>query len=119
MIDYREVRIGNIIGSKTFDQWEVRLGDIEQIFDSKDPDHYFGIELTPKWLIKLGFKKYHGWTGNEFYALNIGHIEFQWDKTGFGISTGDENTRLDHIKTIHQIQNLVHILTGTELEIKL
>lgn len=65
------------------------------------------IQLTEKWLLKAGFKKYftngHTWINGHFTVVfDNGMIE----------AYGDNQIR---IKYLHQLQNLYYILRGEEL----
>lgn len=75
------------------------------------------IPLTEDILIKAGFEKdiwhmpalkHNGW---KFYMTE--QLFFTW----LVWDNGHDDTSLCLIKTVHQLQNLYHILTGKELEI--
>lgn len=128
----KELRIGNIVLSAGQISEVKMINGIEEAFDQVylEREHDFewtefdrieGIELTPIWIERLGFSKTDD---HEMGYFTDSKFDFYYDYH-FKILTivcGNADVvevSLDHIKTIHQIQNLVHILTGTELEIKL
>lgn len=70
------------------------------------------IELTEEWLIKFGFDYYES---EDIFPTYV--------KGNINVNDGVVNIVgypkfLNHIKHIHQLQNLYHSLTGKELEIK-
>lgn len=112
---------------------ELRIGDWVMIYGSQQKIHsidensvngdFYGdgaanyldgcspIPLTPEILEKVGFEKRID-TGNEFYT----HGSFALYKTDGGFLHNACDVSID---SLHQLQNLVYILTGTELEINL
>lgn len=109
-----ELRIGNWVQCKVFNKnrfWRCSSVEI------RDCEHYGAdwafqpIPLTPEILEKCGFEK---------NVLHVGHLSFVW--------YGDDNIgvhgMLGMVKPItmryvHQLQNLVHSLTQTELNIEI
>ncbi|WP_185285729.1 hypothetical protein [Elizabethkingia meningoseptica] len=70
------------------------------------------IELTEEWLLKLGFIK-SKFSSNCFKITNGYKFHFAG-----GEELYLDSIRLEHIKYIHQLQNLHFALTGEELTIK-
>lgn len=120
MIDVKELRVGNIIGSKTFEQWEVRPYDIEQIFDNSDKDQYFGIPITSDFLEKVSnvenCKSYHLGYEKDYKVYRIGKLTYN----GIQATWWYNGQVLEDVQPefIHTLQNLIFSLTGKELEIK-
>ena len=139
MIDAKELRIGNYVTSK---QWGgvAKIQGIEETSEGYDikvngyVHHYIvgqyfdliPIPLTKEILLKCGFKK----------SRNIGCYDtdhdaffFESDKISltidFILSSSNhyyESTPVDGaipLKYLHQLQNLVFLVTGEELEINL
>lgn len=80
-----------------------------------------GIPLTEEWLLKAGFKNeyaqvYSGWIGDDIW----GRMDFKVNIFCI-ISSGREaeESYLNHIKYVHQLQNLFHAISGEELEFKI
>lgn len=117
MIEIKEIRQGNYLHRRGNNEL-VQIKDTETYIKvSRCPQIYNPIPIDEEWLLKLGFNTF----GDEL-CLKLGHRFFLvFDTCGFGIFT--ENTDTDekaavlheHIKYIHQIQNLYHALTGEEL----
>ncbi len=75
----------------------------------------FPIPLTPEVLEKSGFD---GMSNSDFWEMNdilIGHYYGEENGLYYEIRKG----KSIQIKYVHQLQNLIHSLTGEELEIKL
>lgn len=122
-----ELRIGNYINDRTILYY--KTGIIRAIFvpdvllsdpttDEEwqpDIDVCDPIPLSEEWLIKFGFKKKAGLHGYrwENKGIRIG----QAGKTFF-IPFGIDEIKEAHINLVHQLQNIVHALTGEELTIK-
>lgn len=69
------------------------------------------IPLTEEWLVKFGFNN----KGNKYTIDNsriICHLKID-------IKVSGSKYRLNHIKNVHQLQNLYFALTGEELTIEL
>jgi hypothetical protein len=133
-ITANELRIGSWIyipQTKTNEQ----IGVIEENgrFTTKDyKSSYSSIEclepipLTEEWLLKFGFMEFKGGISldNEEFTLTYTHKNT--DKTILlEVTREDEWGRhqytcivLNHIKYVHQLQNLYFALTGKELEMK-
>jgi hypothetical protein len=108
-----EFRIGNIVYVK---------GEVDELNGIADNDYYstdYGhgvwdddiepIPLTEGWLLKLGFEKLR----DNLFVLNE-LLEF--NANVICIDEGRGLIPLNHIKHIHQLQNLYFALTGEELE---
>jgi len=72
------------------------------------------IPLNEEWLLKLGFR--HAYTsvheGISIYNKDLFSIEYHQDTLWIN------GNKVNHIKHVHQLQNLYFCLTGKELEIK-
>jgi len=123
-----ELRIGNLV---LFDKEEVvRVEYISShhvigLF-GKETEHILekgdvsGIPLTEEWLKRLGLKY-------QFYSDTY-EINFKYDCNKIFvdlftkhvcIDTGLNSVYIEHIKYVHQLQNLYYALTGEELTIKM
>ena len=109
-----ELRIGNLVNFEG-DIMSVTSGDIHY-FD-ENLDSFSPIPLTPEILEKAGFK--HLTDG--VYELATETLSICYDEHGIDIAFKDDMiaTDLDHIKSLHQLQNLYFALTGEELPIEL
>ena len=107
-MDVREFRIGNKVDL---------YGSIATI----EPVDFSGIgiaikkgkpiPLTEEWLLKLGF-----FEDNTY--LNIGEVRYYIGEFGTYLDEQvwwNEEIISDHIKYVHQLQNLYHALTNEEL----
>jgi hypothetical protein len=106
MIKANELRIGN---------W-VNIGDLSTTINHimGDDDYFDPIPLTPEILEKCGFREY----GPFSPWLTLG--SFSWsDPAGISYEIDEESAMLDHIKYLHQLQNLYYAVTGEELTITL
>ena len=122
-MEVRELRIGNLVQDNKGNTIEV---DASLFVADMDPNGYFDlsdclpIQITPEWLEKLGFirsdKTYSYQTSDQFYidwTMEDGIcLNGIYDDI---MSNGD---KLEHIKYIHQLQNLYYALTGDELILK-
>lgn len=113
------LRIGNIVSHKgnaivitSIDTMSVTNKDAEDI----DSEELEPVTSNKKWLKKAGFKSATGMSGNRFYSKYIDGIEFMYDNS-LTISFNTDAINLGE-KKLHEIQNIVHALTGSELEIK-
>ncbi len=118
-----ELRIGNFVFTTTsgFEDYIV----VDGIYEGKicfsdgdmfDPKYVDPIELTEEWLIKFGIKKetdtaqgigdYNWWNCHNKFEIN--HDIGGW----FIIELG--NHRFNYV---HELQNIFHALTGSELHI--
>jgi hypothetical protein len=77
---------------------------------------YQPIPLTPEILEKAGFEKTYrkGFWNKEGFGPWI-----EQTNNGFDISVGDPEYSIGTIQYVHQLQNVVHALTNTELEVSL
>lgn len=113
-----------------------RLGDIQVCSIQEDeinfkyqPSEFIPIELTEDWLKRLGFKKFgrndlprtlsykKDWI-SVFPANSFSDFKgygFMYYKKEFAGSVESARTVIEYV---HQLQNLFHSLTGSELEIK-
>lgn len=116
-----ELRIGNIIndmGSRAYivDAYEIVI--LSRTAGGKKNISFNPILLTPEWLLKFGFGKYDG---GLLIRLREMDRALDWDaQTGlYLVCLEDENNtiELEHIKHVHQLQNLYFALTGEELKI--
>jgi hypothetical protein len=110
-MEAKELRVGNIVryaDSVYLDGGKVtEVGDIIQY----ETDYYQPIPLTEEWLLNFGFEK----ELDLFYRKNKSSmIEIIFFDNGFLVA--NQSFCLNHIKHVHQLQNLYFALTGTELE---
>jgi len=117
-----EFRIGNITDKGTvvtFYESGIHVG-YGKCFKFSEVN---GIELTPEWLIKLGFEK-SSYINSEFslHEKECFCLTFNENNSGgISISAGDyaeDGSLLSHIKYVHQIQNLYFALTNKELKLQ-
>jgi len=77
------------------------------------------VELTEKWLLKFGFYK----NGGSIFRLNLGKSiiaiggdgSFGLYNSEFSFNRGNSFNNNYRLNYVHQLQNLVHSLTGEEL----
>lgn len=84
---------------------------------------YTGIPITHEWLLRLGWQYLQGRTDGELTKDAFkARLEIDYDEKGIKIKSRylglDEYRYLDHIKYIHQLQNLYFFLEGVELGVK-
>lgn len=112
-----EIRVGNLV-MDGYDIETVNARMIEML--EKDQGDFDGIELSEEWILKLGGKKVapeHWIIGDfTFMTVSVGekiprHILYR------GVNILMSYDCKDQRFYVHQIQNLVHSLTGTELTI--
>ena len=133
MIQSKDLRIGNIVdyngehlpvlaidSENTFKDMEgtvtlpVMLGGYRISSVGRWCEHINGIPITPEWLERLGYKSNIRKTmftiefGEEKQLLTINCIAGEFSLSQYGT----------HLRYIHQLQNLTHILSGNELPIK-
>lgn len=125
----KELRIGNLVKN-----WD-RQGDpgaVDQVIAADfSPVHwlelYEPIPLTEEWLLRLGFEKDTKNQKSYFHPVSAVHLSFKNITAleyGFRLMPGVEmkdcfwGISKKSIQFVHQIQNLIFALTGTELEIK-
>ena len=109
-MDVRELRLDNLVKRRSKD--EILTVDLKLLADiQRMPVFFKPIPLTEEWLIKMGFKYDNiSYINKDFY--NIVKTRRGFD---FGFEYQDYNTPIDYV---HQLQNLYHSLTGSELTIK-
>jgi hypothetical protein len=111
----KELRIGNIIkiGNVTtvvegFCIWDNLVQTSN--FAERDIKEFEPILLTEEWLVRLGLER-----SKLLGYYYVGNISVNKDML---CCVGDYGGELPHIKYVHQLQNLIHALTGEELIIK-
>jgi predicted nicotinamide N-methyase len=129
MLDYKELRIGNIILSPdTNKPVRVEIDHLRAIKNNASINGVFyePIPLTPEILEKAGFEN----ELNQFFtstkAVREGFIELEKDGDLYIVMLKQKNedetwdsVLLNDIFYLHQIQNLFFALTNEELEINL
>lgn len=112
-----ELRIGNLV------QWGLGIHEWEMdSYNYHDLDYAKPIPLTEEWLLKFGFDRLSkDWfelrckAASGFYSLDV-NVEMK-----LSIDVNNESMEypldLEHIKHVHQLQNLYFALTGKELTI--
>ena len=119
-----ELRIGNWV------ETEGGFYQIDSILNKdrilvKIEDEYVGydinqikpIPLTEEWLIKFGFDKRTNINDCNAYTSKI-RADIDIIEYSYGFSADLEVEHLSVLKYVHQLQNLIHALTGEELTIK-
>lgn len=130
-MDVREFRVGNIVYD-TKDHCKVTVSELD--FIAQIYKYYEPIPLTEEWLIKFGFESRNEGADNTIVIGNGNGSELNIEKDlvsdVYNVLFTRGNTRnkvpgIDYdyvyageIKFVHQLQNLVHALTGEELTIK-
>lgn len=117
MIKASELRIGNWI---VFDGTQLKA--TSNIIHSLDEEWFSAepIPLTPEILEKCGFDCGFSGYKKDGFAFTIWHNGKEGqDKDSFIIQDNVTQCELTTIKYLHQLQNLIFALTGTELEISL
>jgi len=136
MVNARELRIGNFVNvlhpiTKEWQYCPIKAMSIKNIEDN--PDHeliknnFAPIELSPEILDKCGFVKRRD--GEYLYSIDLDkHISIVMSKDTFfpmllqdaEFSGGELSVFCcNEIQYLHQLQNLVHALTGEELTVNL
>lgn len=127
MVKPEELRIGNwILGKeaneyRTIDPYPMQVFSLdEHINRETDFDGGYdyaeiisGIPITPEILEKCGFEKIAG--NYEKGEIVLGH---KMEVLLYNGEQGESPIKLDHINSLHQLQNLYFALTGTELDYK-
>jgi hypothetical protein len=106
-----DLRIGNWIKLESGIETIIRGGGINAI--EMQQLKVYPIELNPEWLNKLGFK-------NEEFEFDYGldtHFTIGVSKGVFYIYPQEGMIMLPNLIFVHQLQNLYHSLTGTELSL--
>ena len=77
------------------------------------------IHLTEEWILRFGFIREGEWLGITFNA-RIGIRFFDGNSAECDIIQDDKfiSFKFEHIKYVHQLQNLYYALSGEELTIK-
>ena len=113
-----DLRLGNWIKIISLDvETQVKGIELEDKFYSIDTQYQFHgwmknvepIPLTEEWLMKFGFKKHK--TDDRYITFAKANININ---DGIVNLVGYPNF-LNHIKHVHQLQNIYHALTGKEL----
>lgn len=116
-MDNTELRIGNWVKyAGTITPVQIEAGsfiNVENKVEAFDP-----IELTPSILEQCGFAKPQNEDELYFIKGDCADVFFYNDENGFECHVGNELT-YNHIKHLHQLQNLYFSLTGEELKINL
>lgn len=125
-----ELRIGNFVYAKTTTEtfnvvseianggssrgWYVMLENVNHGIWLEHNDRFLieGIELTEDWILRLGFKK----ELDGFYRKDKSQLieVFFHDN---GILTTTQSVCLNHIKYVHEIQNIFFSFFGLELQL--
>ena len=120
-MDAKQLRIGNTVEynliGENVDKWIVTDVDEDDICDTS---YLRPIPLTEEWLVKFGWGKSdeHELCDNSneivfVYDWHFKRLEIQIDTEHVGVEY-----KLDHIKHVHQLQNLYFALTDEELTTK-
>lgn len=92
---------------------------VQEMRDGCKIEHIRGIPITTELLIKLGFMSIVGRTSYcelSFYEeIQLDFCWFEMDGFEIWIIDSDEKIWAKNIKYIHQVQNIVYLLTGREL----
>jgi hypothetical protein len=123
-----ELRIGNLVNRHKFE------GDVVHVIDSKDIEiiensdpksilyvkNYSPITLTEEWFLKFGFEKDGRVLSKMFSKIDLQvSVNIVGDKYCIIYVSGAFGMiQPRHLKYLHEIQNLIHALTGEELTIK-
>lgn len=141
-MEIKELRIGNwvnyYVGTQTGRIIGMRISEISCTSDiavSIEPPNVTGytktdfsdlspVELTNEWLIKLGFEKWKDRLTIEAWAKGHPSQRFDIDFLNGEIIMNSryqehsDSMVMEHIKHVHQLQNLYFALTGEELKNK-
>ena len=112
MLNAQELRIGNIVNREnTGHSFEINA---QVLFHwDKFKKVLFPMSLTEEWLLRFRFERYDNnilKKGCIICCLGVGDGELK-----FGIQADNDpycGTYVDHIKYVHQLQNLYFALTG-------
>lgn len=94
--------------------FKLTLDQFRDIQVHKDYEKWVGIPLTEEWLVKFGFKK----VDEDWMLLEREGFSISWENECISLCSGvycSEGSKYDHIKHVHQLQNLYFILTEKEL----
>lgn len=119
-----ELRLGNLVqyvDTKepcTIYEIEHRFKKIYRINDLNDNKNIEPIPITEEWLLKIGFKRVE-WSSFAWYHENDIDAIFQIELNSKGpLHIWDGAYTDASCQYIHQLQNLFFALTGKELEFK-
>ena len=138
MINQNELRIGNLVMGKhlsvrnTIEVYKIarvnwngsimvenRIGRFEEDME----DDITPIPLTEEWLMKCGFvNEFTGHQEDDVMRLQIKKnfmIDYDLNYMQLAINQEGDIVDVDHIKYVHQLQNLHFALTGQELNIEI
>lgn len=110
-VDFKESVSGKNWGNVTIDR---------NFFNHYDKNWvYEPIPLTEEWLVKFGFYQEKEGNFNLDVIEDVGLYSRIYDNPFmFFLDVDSGVIELNHIKHVHQLQNLYHALTGKELTIK-
>ncbi len=122
MIKANELRIGNYIFYRGEILEEVSSIFCEDLFDrinDLDESNYDAIPLTEEWLMKLGFDIIRTLEkgANPILGIFVTSISLK-TVPNFKITFSGSLEYEVGVKYVHQLQNLVFVMTGEELTIK-
>lgn len=120
-MEARELRIGNYVLEKRREEFiQFRsfagLSNFEASAWEFEPIH-----LTEEWLLKFGFKKeddglYIYEFGRHYFRIGLGN---EWNDLYYREDIGmDGIVFKPSMDYVHQLQNLIYVITGEELELK-
>lgn len=111
-----ELRIGNLVTSWILGkdrEWEININDLSEIASNIHHD-YKPIEITEELLISFGFENENG-----LFYLKEPNFTWLWIagnlSRSYIYSSNNNQVYLGEVIYAHQLQNLYHSLTGTEL----
>lgn len=116
-MNVNELRIGNYVNLKDKGLYKIDRGyDLEKIEDWEGTDYCTPIPLTEDWLLKFGFdKKLMYGKHNKYFYIKDKLYYCEHDFYSFVFS--NNQLEINHIKHVHQLQNLYFALTQKELTI--
>jgi hypothetical protein len=80
-------------------------------------EEYEPIPITEEWLIKFGFEKRKDWDDGLWFDIDSSLLfSLHYYRYELKLRSAQDNLLLN-IKSIHQLQNFIYILTGEELTI--
>lgn len=118
-----ELRVNNYVFSKETQSYQKITGITEEniyidtiTFDYPDYDEIEPIELTEEILLKCGFKV----SIDIYYLLKMnGYFKKPFKEADHFLYKSNSGDTVSSVKHLHQLQNLIHAITGEELEINL
>lgn len=114
-----ELRIGNLILLNENTIISVSEMTVYNMIHRAESADYKPIPLTEEWLLRFGWGK--GEFDSEYMdnvSLKEEALSYNVDAKMLIIETPYHNLEINHIKYVHQLQNLYFALTGNELTIK-